>query len=338
MNTKITLDHGSGGEQMQNLIAEVFHSNFNNEFLSQKNDSTILPFSYDSHVKENLVFTTDAFVINPHFFPGGDIGKLSICGTVNDLAVSGAKPLYLSAAFIIEEGFEIEKLKQIVVSMASEAKKADVKIVAGDTKVVRKGDADGLFITTSGVGTLIKKMSIDNIKTNDAIIVNGSIGEHGLAVMAKREGIDLKSDLISDCACLNIMIEDVINSGADVKFMRDATRGGIAAVLNEIVQNKNFSCVLDEKLIPQSESAKAICELLGFDVLNVACEGRVIAIVNPNDVNKVIEIMKKHKEGKGAVVIGNISDEWKSKVVLNAIGGGKRVVAMPSGELLPRIC
>ena len=330
MTDRILLDHGSGGEKMQQLIRDVFFSKLDNEYLNKQDDAAILP--------DQIAFTTDSFVVSPAFFPGGDIGKLAVCGTVNDLAVSGAKPLYLSSAFIIEEGFLLHDLERIVDSMANEANKAGVKIVAGDTKVVRRGDADGIFITTSGIGKIIANLNSENINLGDAIVVNGTMGEHGLAIMAKREGIRLETDMISDCASLNSMIEDVLNSGIDVKFMRDATRGGMSAVLNEMVLNKNWSAVVKESEVPVSNEARVISELLGLDILQIACEGRAVFVVASKDKERLIQVLKKHKEGVGSKEIGIIDNEFKEKVILIVPGGGKRVMSMPSGENLPRIC
>ena len=338
MKEMITLDHGSGGTMMQTLISDLFYSQFSNEYLNKQDDSAILPIDYSADKTNKLAFTTDAFVINPLFFPGGDIGKLSICGTVNDLIVSGAKPLYLSSAFIIEEGFLVSDLKKIVESMAREAKKANIKIVAGDTKVVRKGDADGMFITTSGVGTVMKKLGVNQINLDDAVIVSGTLAEHGFAVMANREGLNLESPIKSDCAVLNPMLEELISKVDGIKFMRDPTRGGLAAVLNEIVSDQNFGIEVDEPSLPISDSVLAISELLGIDIWNTASEGRAIIVVKKEDCENAIKVLRKYEVGKDACYIGSVTNENVGKVVAKVSGGGKRVVAMPSGEGLPRIC
>jgi len=336
MNEKILLGHGAGGKLTQELVERLFKKKFDNRLLDALGDSAVF---------DNLAFTTDAFVVKPLFFPGGDIGKLAICGTVNDLAVSGANPLYISAAAIIEEGFPIsgpDSLEKIAASMKNAADEAGVKIVTGDTKVVEKGSADGLFLTTSGIGALHPAagggFSAANIAPGDAVIINGSIAEHGIAVLKAREQFDFKYDIQSDCAPLSGIIKNVLDSGVKVKFMRDPTRGGLAATLNEIAGGNNFGILLEEALIPVKEEARAICSLLGFDPLYIANEGKFVLICSSEDAEKAIKVMMKHPYGKNAAVIGTVTDNDKGRVVLKTLSGGKRLVDMPVSGQIPRIC
>ena len=334
---KILLGHGSGGKLSHDLINNLFAKHFSNPILNQQSDSAIIPFN-----GSQLAFTTDSFVVDPLFFPGGNIGNLAIAGTVNDLAVSGAKPMYLSVGFIIEEGFEYENLEKIVVSMAEDAKKAGIQIVTGDTKVVDKGKCDKVFINTSGIGILDNKYSDIssglNIKAGDKIIINGGIGNHGMAVMAARNELNIKTHIETDCACLNHMIAEILESGAKVKFMRDATRGGLGTVISELVSENNFGIQLDEEELVVHQNVRGLCELLGFDPLYVANEGKVVMVVSNNDAEKIINIMQKSPFGKEASVIGEITEDHKGMAWLNTNVGGKRVIEMLSGQQLPRIC
>lgn len=338
MNDKILLGHGSGGILSHNLIKDVFIKNFNNNILNLMGDSSLLKISDTQYI----AITTDSFVVDPIFFPGGDIGKLAVCGTVNDLAVSGAKPLYITSAFIIEEGFPIETLNTIVESMAKEAKKAGVEIVAGDTKVVNKGKCDKVFINTTGIGIIDSdKIHItkgQNIKAGDKIIINGTIGDHGMTIMKEREFKTFNINVQSDCACLNVLINDVMAVSSNVHFMRDATRGGLASVLCEIAENKEFGISIDEKSIKVTDGARGMCEVLGIDPLYVANEGKVIMIVASDDAEKVLSVMKKHELGKDSVIIGDVSNEHYGMCWMNTEIGGKRIIDMLSGEQLPRIC
>lgn len=333
----IRLGHGSGGKLSHDLIEKLFFKYFKNEILDQQGDSSIIELK-----AELLSFTTDSFVVDPLIFPGGDIGKLAIAGTVNDLAVSGAIPKYLSAGFIIEEGLDFDTLEQVVITMANEAKKAGVKIVTGDTKVVAKGQCDKLFINTSGIGALSPEYkhisSGENIKVGDKIIINGTIGDHGMSIMAKRNDLNISSDIQSDCACLNHMIRKVLDEVKGVKFMRDATRGGISTVLSELVSNSNFGLQIEEEDVPVLEATRGMCELLGFDPFYVANEGKVLMVVAAEIADKVIEILKTFEEGKSASIIGEITAEHPGKGWITTGIGGKRVVDMLSGEQLPRIC
>jgi hydrogenase expression/formation protein HypE len=336
MNDIITLNHGSGGQASQDLIKEIFIKSFGdpNAILS---DSAIL--NIDS---EKIAFTTDSFVIDPIFFPGGDIGKLAICGTVNDIAVSGAIPKYLTASFILEEGFPINDLKIIVDSMAKQAAIANVKIVAGDTKVVQKGKCDKIFINTTGIGIFEEDYNYistgEKVSVGDKIIVNGTLGDHSIAVLGARNELEFKTEVKSDCACLNDLIQEVLKAGKRIKFMRDITRGGLATVLNELAEIVNLGIELSEKEIPIKESVNGLCEILGFDPLYLANEGKVLIIVNHNDARDVIEILKKNPLGKESKIIGEVVSEHPKMVVGKTEIGGKRIINMLQGEQLPRIC
>ncbi len=335
MDNKILLSHGSGGKQANNLINDLFLKYFNNEIINEMNDSA--QFALNS---SKIAFTTDSFVVKPMFFNGGNIGKLAVCGTVNDLAMSGAKPLYLTSAFMIEEGFELEKLEFIVKSMAEAAKEAGVQIIAGDTKVVEKGGVDGVFINTSGIGTIYENTNIkaSNAKAGDVVIVNGTLGDHGMTIMCQRRGIDIQGDLKSDCAPLNSLVDSMLEVCYEIHVLRDATRGGVAAVLNEIADASKVSIELDENSIPISEEVKGSCELLGLDPLYVANEGKLCCFVPEAYASYVLEAMRKHSLGVNAAIIGKVVEQSSQKVYLKTIIGGKRIVDMPSGEQLPRIC
>lgn len=335
MEDKISLSHGSGGKQTNNLISDLFIKYFDNETIRQMNDSAQLDLEHN-----RIAFTTDSFVVTPSFFKGGNIGKLAVCGTVNDLAVSGAKPLYLTSAFIIEEGYSIESLEVIVKSMAETAKKAGIQIVAGDTKVVEKGGVDGLFINTSGIGTIYEGVNIEanNAEVGDVVIVNGTLGDHGMTIMCERSGIDIQGELKSDCAPLNSLVDSILNICKDVHVFRDATRGGVAAVLNEIAETSRVSIELEEDYIPVSEEVKGACELLGLDPLYIANEGKLCCFVPEKYAHKVLEQMKNHPLGSNAKIIGKVVAQVSQKVYLKTIIGGKRIIDMPSGQQLPRIC
>ncbi|MFN3966825.1 MAG: hydrogenase expression/formation protein HypE, partial [Endomicrobiia bacterium] len=298
---KILLSHGSGGKLTHELIEKLFKGKFNNEILNLLDDSAV--FQIDSG--QRLAFTTDSFVVKPIFFPGGDIGKLAVCGTINDLAVCGAKPLFISCSAIIEEGFSIDKLEKIVESIRQTAKMAGVKIVTGDTKVVEKGSCDEIFINTSGIGIVPDgiNLSIEKIKPGDKILINGPIAEHGISIIKSRERLDFKAEIKSDCAPLN---ELCISISSKVKFMRDPTRGGVSAVLNEIVSGRNFGIKIYEERIPVRKNVKTFCDILGFDPLYVGNEGKVIVIVEEKNVQQVLKTMKKNKYGKNSCVIGEV--------------------------------
>lgn len=337
MEKNILLGHGSGGKLMHSLIKDLFVKYFKNPLLEQQSDSAVLNIEADK-----IAFTTDSYVVDPIFFPGGNIGKLAVCGTVNDLAVSGATPKYISASFIIEEGFSMKELEEIVSEMAEEAKKANVLIVTGDTKVVNKGQCDKVFINTAGVGIFDNDnahiSSGEKISIGDKIILNGSIAQHGMAIMTVRNFGGFKTDIQTDSACLNHLILEIINSGASIKFMRDATRGGLATVLCEIAQNNKFGVNINEENVPVDENVRGMCELLGFDPFYVANEGKVVMVIHPEDAEKVLQIMQKNEFGKNAAIIGEVVEEHAGKAVLETSIGGTRIIDMLAGEQLPRIC
>ncbi len=337
MKKNILLGHGSGGKLSHDLISNLFVRYFDNPALNSQTDSALLNIE-----GKNIAFTTDSYVVDPIFFPGGNIGKLAIAGTVNDLAVAGATPLYLSSSFIIEEGFPIDDLEEIVKTMASEAKKAGVKIVTGDTKVVDKGKCDKVFINTSGIGQLDEKhidiSSGKNIKPGDKIIINGTIADHGMAILSARNELKITSDIQSDCACLNKMIKKVLDVSDKIKFMRDATRGGVATVLSELVDNKNYGINIDESSVNINENVKGICEILGFDPMYVANEGKVVIVAGSEDADKIIETLQKNEFGKNSSIIGEITENHSGKGWITTEIGGKRIIDMLSGEQLPRIC
>ncbi|MBK7214305.1 MAG: hydrogenase expression/formation protein HypE [Bacteroidales bacterium] len=334
---KILLAHGSGGLMMQNLLGSLMFKEFGNEYLDQQTDSATLPVP-----QGEIAFTTDSFVIDPIFFPGGNIGKLAVCGTVNDLAVSGAIPLYLSVSLIIEEGLPMADLETIVKSLSAEAKKAGVKVVTGDTKVVNRGKCDKIFINTAGVGQFRtdgrRAEGYNSIKAGDCILVTGTIGDHGMAILNARESFHFKSPLLSDCACLNGMVQQLLDEGLQLRFMRDPTRGGVAAVLNELVSKVPFGIEIEESALPLNASVKAMAELLGFDPLSVANEGKLIIVASEEDAPKVLSSLKNHEFGKDASIIGRIVETHPGKVAMTTLTGGKRLIDVPAGELLPRIC
>lgn len=334
---KILLGHGSGGRLSHQLIEGLFAKHFKNDILEQQSDSALLDLS-----GKNISFTTDSFVVDPIFFPGGNIGNIAIAGTVNDLAVSGAIPKYLSVGFIIEEGFSINQLEEIVITMAHEAKNAGVIIVTGDTKVVDKGKCDKLFINTSGIGIIdpkYKRISSGlDIKPGDKIIINGSIGDHGMSVMAARNELNIKTHIKSDCACLNTLIADTLNTTEGIKFMRDATRGGLGTVIAELVTNKEYGIQIEEEKIIINENVRGLCELLGFDPLYVANEGKVVMVVDGNNANNILGKLKENPLGKDASIIGSVTEDHNGTAWLDTSVGGKRVIEMLSGQQLPRIC
>jgi len=338
MDKNISLNHGSGGKLTHQLISDVFLKYFHNETLDQLTDAALLRIP-----ESRIAFTTDSFVVDPIFFPGGNIGKLAVCGTVNDLAVSGARPLYLSASFIIEEGLPMETLDTIVKSMASEASVAGVKIVTGDTKVVAHGQCDKVFINTAGIGVVSgshEKIAVGlNVKPGDKIIINGDIADHGMAIMCERENLHFKTDIQSDCACLNSLIADVLEVEPEaVKFMRDATRGGLATVLCELAGERKVGIELDEDSLPISEPVLGVCDLLGFDPLYIANEGKVVMIVDSDAAERVLLKMKEHSLGRNSAIIGKVVDDHNGMVLLHTDVGGSRIVDMLAGDQLPRIC
>ncbi len=332
---KITLSHGAGGRLMHDLIKGLFLKELENPFLSELDDASMLNIG-----KEEFLFTTDSYVVSPLFFPGGDIGELSIYGTVNDLSVCGARPLYISVGMIAEEGLDMRTLRRVVKSIKTASKRARVHIVTGDMKVVEKGSCDKLFINTSGVGQKIRKtnLTLNNVKVGDRVIISGPIGQHGVSILASREGLDFSSKVKSDCAPLNDLIARLLKSPRGIRFMRDPTRGGLATTLNEFVDGRLFGIILDEADIPVSGGVRSVCELLGFDPLYMANEGRVVIIASEDESKKALSALKNHPQGRGAKVIGEITKDYRGKVCLKTKAGGLRLVKMLTGEQLPRIC
>jgi len=336
-NNKITLAHGNGGKLSSELINEIFKKSFSNEILNPLNDSAVLNIQ-----GKKIAFTTDSYTVKPAFFKGGDIGKLAVCGTVNDLVVSGARPLYISAGFIIEEGYEIKNLKKIVSSMKETALQSDVLIVTGDTKVVEKGSADSIFINTSGIGLIEDNIDLNpaNINENDVIIINGDIGDHGASILVSRADFPITSSLTSDCASLSqiyhILYEFLKNN--EIKIMRDPTRGGIATTLNEFTEGRDFSIIIDEKMVPIKSEVKAICEMTGFDPLYLANEGKIIIVIAEKSAEKLLKKLKETDIGKNSIIIGKVTKKVKGKVILNTRVGGERIVDKLTGNMLPRIC
>jgi hydrogenase expression/formation protein HypE len=331
---KILLSHGSGGRASHELIVEFFLPAFSNPPLDQMNDQAILEAD-----GLRFAYTTDSYVIDPIFFPGGDIGRLAVCGTVNDLTMGGATPLYLSAGFIIEEGLSTAELHRVIHSMRRAVEEANVKIVTGDTKVVEKGHADKLFINTSGIGLVSKGVDISgsNARVGDKVIVSGSIGDHGIAVLSQREGLEFDAPITSDCAPLNSLVADMLSVTRNIHCLRDPTRGGVATTLNELANQSNVGIAIEETKIPIKEPVKGACELLGYDPLYIANEGKLVAIVPDEIAPQVLMKMRKNRYGRDAEIIGEVVAEPK-RVLLKTAIGGTRIVDMLAGELLPRIC
>jgi hydrogenase expression/formation protein HypE len=331
---RVLLAHGSGGKLMHDLIRKSFVTTLGNPILNKLDDSAVFELS------GRLAFTTDSYVVSPIFFPGGDIGKLAVCGTVNDLSMTGATPLYLSLSFIIEEGLLFSNLEKIVNSISQTAKEAGVKIVTGDTKVVNKGSADQIFINTSGVGIVPPGIDISgsNAKPRDKVIVSGTIGDHGIAVLSQREGLKFQVPVPSDCAPLNSLVAEMLSTGADIHCMRDPTRGGLATTLNEFAQQSKVGIRIYEDEIPVNKAVLGACELLGFDPLYVANEGKLVAVVAPADADKVVARMRQNQYGHEAVIIGEAVTEHTGRVVMKTRLGTSRIIDVLVGELLPRIC
>jgi hydrogenase expression/formation protein HypE len=334
-NKKILLAHGSGGRLMHNLIKDLLFKKLNNPILKELSDSAFINY------RERLAFTTDSFVVNPLFFSGGDIGKLAVCGTVNDLVMQAAVPEFLSLALIVEEGLDYKILEKIVDSISIAARKTGVYFVTGDIKVVEQAAADKIFINTSGIGRIIKdkRLSIKNICLGDKIIITGRIAQHGLAVLAKRKELDLGFNIKSDCAALNDLLIPILKKTDAIKFMRDPTRGGVATTLNEIVESfKAFGIIIEEKNMPISLKVRAASELLGIDPLYIANEGCAILVVKNSGTKKVLDLLRKHPLGHNAQIIGTVAKEPKGKVISNTVLGTQRIVDMLTSEPLPRIC
>jgi len=328
--------HGSGGRAMAQLIEELFAKHLSNEYLAQGDDGALLPHPGEGR----LVMATDSHVVSPLFFPGGDIGCLSVHGTINDVAVMGAEPLYLSAGFIIEEGLKFADLARIVQSMAEAAKAAGVPVVTGDTKVVERGKGDGVFITTTGVGVVRpgNELSGRNAQAGDVILVSGTLGDHGMAIMAERESLGFESPIVSDSAALHGLIAAMRASGAEIHVLRDPTRGGLATTLNEIAKQSAVGMMLQEKALPVKPAVEAACEFLGLDPLYVANEGKLVAICAEADAERLLAAMRGHPLGADAAIIGSVHADDHHFVQMTTAFGGRRIVDWLSGEQLPRIC
>ncbi len=338
MKNLITLAEGAGGKAMNKLIAEIILKGITKKKvnggtgLDEMDDGAVIPFC-----GKNLVFTTDGHTVYPIFFRGGDIGKISVCGTMNDLAVMGAKPLALTSSVIMEEGFSMEDFKKIIHSMNLELKKNDVALVAGDTKVMEKGSLDKIVIATAGIGIAKKVITDSGLKVGDKILVSGTIGDHGFSLLSQRKGIDFGTKLSSDCASVWPMVEKVLKIGG-INAMKDPTRGGLAAALNEFSQKSRLGVLIHEEKIPIRREVKAASEMLGIDPLIVSNEGKVVFSVNSGKVEKILTILKKTKLGKNAAIIGEVTKENKGIVLMKTIVGGKRILEMPLGDPLPRVC
>ncbi|MBW7901392.1 MAG: hydrogenase expression/formation protein HypE [Rhodocyclaceae bacterium] len=333
---RVDLTHGAGGRAMAQLIEELFAAAFDNEFLRQGNDGALLPVPDGGR----LVMAADAHVVSPLFFPGGDIGCLSVHGTINDVAVMGAKPLWLSASFILEEGFPLADLARIVDSMAAAAKDAGVPIVTGDTKVVEQGKGDGVFIATTGVGVVPAGVDLagDRARPGDKILVSGTLGDHGMAIMAERESLGFSAPIRSDTAALHGLVEALLASGAEVRALRDPTRGGLATTLNEIARQSKVGMMLEEKALPVNPEVAAACEFLGLDPLYVANEGKLAVIVAPADAERALAALRAHPLGARAALVGSVHADPQHFVQMTTAFGGRRIVDWLTGEQLPRIC
>ena len=336
----ITMAHGSGGKAMRDLIDDIFVGTFDSPQLSELEDQAKFDLADLAKLGNRLAMTTDSYVVDPLFFPGGDIGKLAITGTVNDLAVGGAKPLYLTCGMIIEEGLSVDLLRQIVQSMKATADLAGVQVVTGDTKVVPRGAADKLFINTAGVGVIREDVDINatNARPGDVVIINGLIGDHGAAIVDARGEMSLENSIETDCQPLNTLIESMLDCCPRIRCMRDATRGGIATVLNEFADASGVSIRLDETAIPMRREVRGVCEILGLDPLYLANEGKVVAIVPAEEAEAVLQVMHEHPSGRDSAIIAEIGETPAGRVILKTQFGGDRVIDMLVGEQLPRIC
>lgn len=332
---KVLLGHGSGGKLSAELVRDIFLPAFNNPALAKLNDQAVVAID-----GARIALTTDSFVVSPLFFPGGDIGSLAVHGTINDLAMGGAQPLFLSAAFIIEEGLAINVLAKVVASMQNAAEAAGVRIVTGDTKVVEKGKGDGLFINTTGIGVVSQdvELSADQARPGDKVLLSGPIGDHGIAILALREGLEFETTIESDSAALHTLVADMLHAASAIRCMRDPTRGGVSSALNEIASQSHVGIELDESAIPIREQVKGACEMLGLDPLYVANEGKLIAIVAAEAADAVLGAMRKHPLASGARIIGRVSERNHGLVTMRTALGTTRIVDMLSGDQLPRIC
>jgi hydrogenase expression/formation protein HypE len=339
-DASVNLAHGSGGRAMRDLIEDVFVSTFDNPMLAALEDQAVVPLAQLAAYGDRLAFTTDSYVVDPLFFPGGDIGTLAVSGTVNDLAVSGATPLFLSCSVVIEEGFAVESLRRVAASMQRVALVAGVAVVTGDTKVVERGCADKLFINTAGIGVVRRDVSVSarHARPGDVVIVNGYLGDHGAAILVARQQLALESDVESDCAPLNGLITVMLNACPQIHCLRDATRGGVATVLNEFAQSSNVTIRIREADVPLREEVKGACEILGLDPLYLANEGKLVAVVPSHAAARVLAAMRTHPLGREAAAIGEVEEGPGGLVVLHTVFGGQRIVDMLVGEQLPRIC
>lgn len=338
---KVTLAHGGGGKAMKDLIDDVFVSAFDNAVLAPLEDQARLNLAELTRLGDRLAFTTDSFVVDPLFFPGGDIGKLAVCGTVNDLAVGGAKPLYLSCAAIVEEGVEVDLLRRIAASMAATARLVGVEIVTGDTKVVQKGACDKVFLTTTGIGVIRPEIMIgaDRLRQGDVVLVNGVLGDHGAAILGARGDMELQSPIESDCAPLSGLIDTLLDAAPGTRALRDATRGGIATVLNEMAAASEVAIEIHERATPLRPEVRGFCEILGLDPLYLANEGKIVAIVPEDEADRALSAMRAHPFGREAAAIGAVlSGGEPGRVTMRTVFGGSRIVDMLVGEQLPRIC
>jgi hydrogenase expression/formation protein HypE len=332
---RITLSHGAGGKATHNLIDAIFLEAFRNPELEQLSDAASVQVG-----DARLAFTTDSYVVSPLFFPGGDIGELAVNGTVNDLAMAGARPLVISAGFILEEGFPTDDLRRVVASMAAAAKAAGVQIVTGDTKVVQRGKGDGCYINTAGIGVRERPVELNaaNATPGDVILVSGPIGDHGVTVMLARGELDIDADIVSDTAPLHELVAALLDAAPDVRMLRDATRGGVATILNEVAAASKTAIVVDEESVPVRPEVRGASELLGIDPLYVACEGRLVAVVPPEQADAALAALRGHPLGDGAAVIGKVVEDPPGLVLLKTTFGGTRIVDMLVGDPLPRIC
>ncbi|MCY4015679.1 MAG: hydrogenase expression/formation protein HypE [Gammaproteobacteria bacterium] len=337
---KITLAHGGGGKAMRELIDHVFVRAFDNAYLADLDDQARFALAGFGEHGDRLAFTTDSYVVDPLFFPGGNIGKLAVCGTVNDLAVGGARPLYLSCGVIVEEGVEIELLSRVAESMAAAAAEAEVLVVTGDTKVVHRGACDKLFINTAGIGVIREgiELGANRARSGDKILINGWLGDHGAAILDARGELALDTEIESDCAPLGGLIAALLTACPDIRFIRDATRGGIATVLNEIASASGVGVELVEDAIPIREEVRGFCEILGLDPLYLANEGKIVCVVPRSRAEAALASMKNHPLGRAASIIGAVAAEKPGRVAMRTVFGGRRLIDMLSGEQLPRIC
>ncbi|HTA99806.1 MAG TPA: hydrogenase expression/formation protein HypE [Bradyrhizobium sp.] len=337
---KVTMAHGGGGKAMRDLIDDVFVAAFDNPTLSTMEDQARFRLADLAAHGDRLAMTTDSYVIHPIRFPGGDIGKLAVCGTINDLAVGGAKPLYLSCAVIIEEGLDVDTLREIAGSMARTAAAAGVSIVTGDTKVVNRGACDKLFINTTGIGVIREgvELGVGRVRPGDAILVNGLLGDHGAAILNARGDMALSTPLESDCAALHGLIDTLLAAAPGTRFLRDATRGGIATVLNEIAEASQIGILIHEERTPLRDEVRGFCEILGLDPLYLANEGKIVCAVPPDQAEAALAAMRHHPLGRDSAIIGHATDGRPGRVVMHTVFGGRRIVDMLVGEQLPRIC